>query len=95
MQFNMPSIEFPEPVEQVCAPGDVVLRQLVVEAAVITVGVTVSALVFTGQSTDGLPLPRWILPADDPDLDRTVALVTDMAEMAKRAAERARQQQQT
>jgi len=94
MQFNMPTVEFPEPVRdgmKLGGPGDTLMRQLVVAAALIDInGVYVPALVFTGRTDDGSPLPRWVMPGDDDAIDSAVKLVADVANMAKRAAAKAR-----
>lgn len=89
MRFDMPAIEFPEPLTHAGAfgAGTVVCRQVVVKAGVTEVaGVARPVLILTGQDLDGNVLPEWLYPADDEDLRRLVKLVTDMGEMAIRRA---------
>lgn len=95
MKFDMPTLEFPEPIPHTLSSDDVTMAQLVVKAGVIAVGsgdegTHVGALVFTGVDSRKRPLPQWVLPADDEQLDAVCALVSDMAELAKRRAELAR-----
>jgi len=90
-QFDMPTLEFPEPIYGGNTADELIMRQLVVKAAILNMGdVPVPALVFTGQDGAGRPLPNWIYPGDDDDLDRAVKLVSDVADMAKRGARKAR-----
>lgn len=93
-QFDMPTVEFPEPITGPAALGDdtVLCAQFVVKGGIIPVaGHPRPALVFTGQDIAGNVLPQWVLPGEGPDLRRTAKLVTDMTEMAiRRAREQAR-----
>lgn len=88
-QFDMPSVEFPEPVADAGAFGDgtTLCRQIVVKAALATVaGVWRPVLIFTGQDITGRPLPEWVYPGDDETHRKVAALVAEMAEMAIRRA---------
>lgn len=96
MSFNMPSLEFPEPVPaseigMALGPGDTLLRQVVVQAATVPfAGVARSAVIFTGRDMQGQPLPRWIYPGDAEDMARLAGLVREMTDLATRAAAQAR-----
>jgi len=93
-RFNMPTIEFPEPVSHADMFGEdtVLVAQLVVKAAMVPVaGVTRPVLIFTGRDMDGRSLPQWLYPGAPDDIRRAVKLVADTAEMAiRRASEQAR-----
>lgn len=92
MSFNMPSIEFPDPIPAHLLgiglrPGDALAVQLVVQAATIPVaGVIWPMLIFTGRSAHGGDLPRWLYAGSAEDMTRLAALVKEMTEMAVRAA---------
>lgn len=97
MSFNMPTIEFPDPVQmdwqtgQGGEPADVMVQQIVVQAAMTpVVGIARPALVFTGRDAAGSVLPRWIYPGDDADITAVGKLVTEMAEIAVRGAAKVR-----
>lgn len=96
MSFNMPTLEFPEPISMPRADlpdVDVLAAQIVVMGAVIDVaGVARPALVFTGQSTHGGPLPRVLYAGEDDDLTRLSTLVSDMAKLAINTAAHAREE---
>jgi hypothetical protein len=88
-RFDMPSIEFPEPIFGANALGDdtVLVRQFVVNAGLVGVaGVMRPVLVFTGSDMDGRPLPRWTYPGTPEEIGRVRDLVAEMAEMAIRRA---------
>jgi hypothetical protein len=88
-RFDMPTIEFPEPITGPDALGDgtVLCAQFVVKGGIIPVaGFPRPALIFTGQDIAGNVLPQWVLPGEGPDLRKTARLVADMAEMAIRRA---------
>lgn len=88
-RFDMPTVEFPEPITGPDALGDgtVLCAQMVVKAGIIPVaGYPRPALIFTGQDIAGNVLPQWVLPGEGPDLRRTARLVQDMTEMAIRRA---------
>lgn len=92
-QFNMPTVEFPEPITGAFALGGdaILIRQFVVKGAVMDVGGTPrGVLIFTGQDLDGRPLPEWVYPGSDRELNAAAKLVTDMTEMAIRRARQAR-----
>lgn len=93
-QFNLPTIEFPEPITHAGALGGnaLLIRQLVVKAAVVDVaGVARPVLIFTGQDLDGHPLPEWVQPGEDDSLRRISKLVDGMTEMAIRRAKQQRE----
>jgi hypothetical protein len=90
MEFSAPTIEFEDPVEgsaSMLGEGTVLMRQLVVKAAVIPVaGTPRPALIFTGLDMEGRTLPSWIIPGDVEDIRKVRRLVRDVSEMAIRAA---------
>lgn len=91
-RFDMPTIEFPEPVNHADAFGDgtVLVAQVVVKAGIIPVaGVPRPVLIFTGRDMDGGVLPSWLFPGSPAEIKKVVQLVADMGTMAIR---RARQQ---
>jgi hypothetical protein len=91
-RFDMPTVEFPDPVSHADAfgSGTVLVAQVVVKAAVTEVaGVPRPVLVFTGQDSDGRLLPQWLYCGAASEVRKIVKLVADMGEMAIR---RARQQ---
>jgi hypothetical protein len=88
-RFDMPTVEFPEPVTGPGALGGntVLVRQMVVKAATMPVaGVSRPVLIFTGRDLAESVLPEWVYPGDATDLRRTSKLVHDMTEMAIRRA---------
>lgn len=94
MSFNLPTIEFPEPlsgVEQQLGlnPGDKLLVQFVVKAALIPfAGIVKPGLIFTGRTPAGEVVPQWLYAGGDEDLRGLAKLVADITEMAiGRAAE--------
>jgi hypothetical protein len=92
-RFDMPTIEFPEPVNHADAFGEgtVLVAQVVVKAAMVPVaGITRPALIFTGRDIDGSVLPQWLYIGSPDEIRRVVKLVADTGEMAIR---RAREQQ--
>lgn len=98
MSFNMPTLEFPQPLSGqelgLGAPGDKLVAQLVVMAGVVdAAGIPQPMLAITGRAHDGAVLPRWIYPATDEDILRTRDLVVDMADLAIRTAAAQRQPQ--
>lgn len=92
MRFDMPTLEFPEPITQPGAFGGetVLCAQLVAKAGITSVaGVTRPALVLTGRDIAMNILPEWILVGDGRDLRAFSKLVSDMTEMAIRRAKAA------
>jgi len=91
MEGDMPTIQFPEPLEPDrlglgLTADDRLVSQLVVNAASVTVAdAPHPALIFTGRDPYGRTLPRWFYVGDDREMVRLVALVSDMADMAIRA----------
>lgn len=89
MRFDMPTIEFPEPImgSDALGGGTVLVRQFVAKAALIEVaGVMRPALVFTGSDIDGRTLPNWVYPGTPEEIGRARDPVAEMAEMAIRRA---------
>jgi len=95
MSFNLPTLEFPEPVyTELGDPGDTYIVQFVVYAAVVEVaGVARPTLIFSGRDHSGKPLPRWIYPCDNQLINETTRLVADMGALAKRKAAEIRAKQ--
>jgi hypothetical protein len=88
-RFDMPVVEFPEPINHADAFGEgtVLVAQVVVKAAIVPVaGVPRPVLIFTGRDSDGGVLPNWLYCASPADIKRVVQLVADMGEMAIRRA---------
>lgn len=93
-RFDLPTIEFPDPITGPGALGDntVLVQNVVVKAAVMDVsGVARPVLIFTGHDIGGNVLPHWVHPASDDDLLRVSKLVADMTEMAIRRAKQQRE----
>lgn len=92
MSFNMPTIEFPEPLPADelglgMRPGDALVTQLVIQAATVALADVLRPMVIlTGRSAHGGEMPRWFYAGDAEDMARLRGLVTDMTEMAVRAA---------
>jgi hypothetical protein len=92
MSFNMPTVEFPEPLPADelglgMRPGDALVQQLVVEAATVQfAGVLRPMVILTGRSVHGGTLARWFYAGDADDMARLRALINDTTEMAVRAA---------
>lgn len=97
MSFNMPTIEFPDPVQADeiglgIGPGVVLLRQLVVYGATMpAAGIARPAVIFSGRASDGAELPKWLYAGRDDDMARLSKLVSDMTALAVRSAAEARQ----
>ena len=95
MSFNMPTIEFPEPIDGASErlglnAGDQMLSQVVAKAAVVpVVGTFKPAVILTGRTPYGV-LPQWMYAADDDDLRDLPKLIGDITQMAIRAAVNAR-----
>lgn len=89
-RFDMPTVEFDEPVEGVAAMlGDdtVLVRQFVAKAALLPVaGTPRPTLIFTGQDAEGRVLPQWVYPGSVQEIRQARRLVCDVADMAIRAA---------
>jgi hypothetical protein len=88
-RFDMPVVEFPEPINHADAFGEdtVLVAGVVVKAAVTEVaGIPQPVLIFTGTDIDGKPLPNWLYVASPPDMKRVMNLVTEMGTMAIRRA---------
>ncbi len=90
MSFNMPTIEFPDPIPVAdlgLDAGDQLLAQVVVQAATVpAAGVIRPAVIFTGRTIYGDPLSRWLYAGDADDMTRLSALVADMTDLAVRTA---------
>jgi len=90
-RFDMPTIEFPEPINHADAfgPDTVLVAQVVVKAAVIPVaGMVQPVLIFTGRDSDGEVLPQWLYCASASEVRKVVKLVADMGDLAIRTARR-------
>lgn len=90
-RFDMPTVEFPEPVNHADAFGEgtVLVAQVVVKAGVIPVaGVPRPVLIFTGRDMDGGVLPSWLFPGSAAEIKKVVQLVADMGTLAIRTARR-------
>lgn len=88
-QFDMPSVEFPEPVYGAGMLGGsrVLVQQFVVKAGLIPVAEVVRpALIFTGRDASGGVLPEWVYPGTPDEIGNAVKFVKDMAAMAIRRA---------
>jgi hypothetical protein len=89
MRFDMPTIEFPDPVHAagMFGSGTVLVAQFVAKAAIVPVaGVTRPVLILTGQDASGSVLPEWMYPGSPAELRRASGLVREMTEMAIRRA---------
>ncbi len=90
MSFKMPTIEFPEPLDGIehqlgRNPGDRMINQFVVKAAIIPfAGTYKPAIILTGTTPYDEILPQWLLAGNAKDLRDNVQLVSDMSEMAIR-----------
>lgn len=93
--FSLPTIELSEPVPPLGYgqdAGDTLVRQLVVQGALITAaGAAHPALILTGQGISGR-LPQWTYVAGDDELRAAARLVHDMVEMAIRRADATNQE---
>jgi hypothetical protein len=88
-RFDMPTVEFPEPVGAgaMLGAGTVLVGQFTSTAALVDVaGVPRPALIFSGTDVEGRPLPQWVNPADAAGIQKLVKLVADTGDMAIRAA---------
>lgn len=88
-RFDMPTVEFPEPITGPGAFGDgtVIVAQVVAKAGVTEVaGVNRPVLILTGRDIAGNVLPEWVHPGDAEGLRKVSKLVSDMTEMAIRRA---------
>ena len=88
-RFDMPTIEFPEPINHADAFGEdtVLVAGVVVKAGITPVaGIQQPVLIFTGTDVDGRPLPNWVYCASPRDMKRVMQLVTEMGTMAIRRA---------
>jgi hypothetical protein len=90
--FTMPTLEFSEPAPPLGfgeGPGDTLVRQLVVQGALVgAAGVSHPALVLTGLGFTAR-LPQWTYVATDGELRAAAQLVHDMTELAIRRADAA------
>lgn len=92
MSFNMPTLEFPEPlpgVEQKLGlnPGDRLVSQIVVKAGLVPFAGTIKpAVVLTGRTARDEVLPQWLYAGNAEDLRALSKLVADITEMAIRRA---------
>ncbi len=88
--YDMPTVTFEgAPIEDtnIGGPGDVLIAQLVIKAAVIPVeGVNHPAVVLTGRAADGSVMPQWVHANTDGQLRASVNLLRDMTELAIRQA---------
>ncbi len=95
MSFNLPTLEFPEPLPGIegqlgLNPDDQLASQIVAKAAVLPfAGTFKPALILTGRAGDRV-LPQWLYAGNDDDLRRLTTLVGDITEMAIRRAAQAR-----
>lgn len=86
-QFDMPAIEFPEPVKGTLGPDTVLCVQIVAKAATVPfAGVLRPVLVLSGRDEHHRPLPNWVTGGDAGGMRRFAALVTEMTELAIRTA---------
>lgn len=88
-RFDMPTVEFPEPITGPGAFGDgtVIVAQVVAKAGVTKVaGVNRPVLILTGRDIAGNVLPEWVHPGDAEGLRKVSRLVSEMTEMAIRRA---------
>ncbi len=90
---NMPDLDFPDdPIDAKLFglgddPGDTLIGQLVVQAAVTPVAdVPRATLIYTGQDADGRPLPKWVHIGTDEDIANAARLVASRADLAIRTA---------
>lgn len=75
--------------------GDALVRQLVVQGALIEGGgVNHPALIFTGRGLTGR-LPQWTYVGTDDELRSVAVLVQDMVEMAIRRADEINRKEQS
>lgn len=92
-QFNMPTIEFDDPVPAAAGMfggSTVACTQLVVKAGLVPAfGATFPALMLTGRDVALATLPEWVWAATPEDLRAFSKLVGDMTEMAIRRAKAA------
>lgn len=90
MRFDMPTLEFPEPVEGavgVFGGGTVAVAQIVAKSAVAeAAGVFVPVLVLTGVDAEGRPLPEWMFAAGATDMRKMTALIAEIGDQAVRGA---------
>jgi len=92
MSFNMPTIEFPDPIpgRQLglgLGPQDALVSQVVIQAATVPVGGVIwPAVIFTGRNASGGELPKWLYAGDAEDMTRLNTLMSDVTAMAVRAA---------
>jgi hypothetical protein len=88
--LTMPSIELSEPVPPLGFgqdAGDTLVRQLVVQASLVSAaGTTHPGLIFTGRGLTAR-LPQWTYVGTDEELRAAARLVHDMAELAIRRAD--------
>ena len=87
-ELRLPTTELSKPVWGT-ADGLVLLRQIIVRAAVIPIGgIDRPALIFTGQDQGGRQLDRWAYVGTKKQVHETVKLVSDMGQLAIRRAGR-------
>lgn len=92
MSFNMPTLEFPDPLPAVeqglgLNPGDQLVSQLVVKGAVVPFAGTVKpGVILTGRAARGEVLPQWLYAGNAEDMRSFAALAADITEMAIRRA---------
>lgn len=89
MRFDMPTIEFDDPIKgaatDLFGQDTVLVRQLTVQAAVIpATGTRQPALVLGGQDIEGQVLPSLVYAADIQGMLKVCDLVVSMADMAIR-----------
>lgn len=88
-RFDMPTIEFPEPIAGADMLGEdtVLVQQLVVMGATVPVAdVPRPALIFTGRAMGNRVLPKWVYPGSPEEIRKASQLVADMADMSIKAA---------
>lgn len=96
MEFNMPTLDFPEPLPGRdlglgLNPGDQLMQQVVVMAGTGEVaGVPQPIVVLTGRDHTGAPLPRWMYIADEQDMASFRELITSRIDLAVATARKQR-----
>lgn len=92
MSFNLPTVEFPQPLSGVEAqlglnPGDKLLSQVVLKAALVPfAGMVKPGIVLTGRTPYDEVLPQWLYAGNADELQRLAALVAEVTEVAIRRA---------
>jgi len=88
--YDLPDIEFSEPVTIPPELGDVLMRQTVINGGTAQVGgVHRPVIVITGRDSTGAPLPRWTVIGSPQDLTRLRNTFDRMCSLALGAARKA------